>query len=100
MLATLRRCRSQDIPLKRISVDKKLFDHELQGSGSRRIVFRNRPDQLAAIHWNHNGNNQIASDLVITQRFRWNYLMLLKKKGPRERPLTLLHTIIDHAYWR
>lgn len=90
----------QDIPLKRISVDKKLFDHKLQDSGSRRIVFENYPDQLAAIHWNHNGNSQIASDLVITQRFRWNYLMLLKKKGPRERPLTLLHTIIDHAYWR
>ena len=48
----------------------------------------------------HNGNNQIASDLVITQRLSWDYLMLLKRKGPRERPLTFLHTIIDHAYWR
>jgi hypothetical protein len=91
----------QDFPLKRISVDKKLFDHKLQGlPGSRRIVVGNHPDQLAAIHWNHNGNNQIASNLVITQRFRRDYLMLLKKKGPRERPLMFLHTIIDHAYWR
>jgi hypothetical protein len=41
----------QDIPLKRISVDKRLFDHKLHGSGSRRVVFGNRPVQLAAIHW-------------------------------------------------
>jgi hypothetical protein len=37
---------------------------------------------------------------MITQWFRWDYLTLVKKKGPRERPLMFLHTIIDDAYWR
>lgn len=63
-------------------------------------MFGNHPDQSAVIHWNYYGNDQIGSDLMITQWFRWDYLTLVKKKGPRERPLMFLHTIIDDAYWR
>jgi hypothetical protein len=88
-----------DIPPKRKSVDKNCSTTNCKALVAdvlcSEIARTNLPRSIGL-----NGNNQIASDLVITQRFRWDYLMLLKKKGPRERPLTFLHTIIDHAYWR
>jgi hypothetical protein len=60
----------QNIALKKLLVGKKLLDHNLQGAGSKRILFETHPDQNATIHWIRNGNNQITSNLVITQRFR------------------------------